>query len=90
MIPNVAVLQIETPHFHMPRLWIPLFLLWIPLLLVLLLLSPVLFIVVCAMSIATGVGPWRVVRVFWDILSSLPGTHVRVTANGNKVLVRIL
>ncbi|MGB8029366.1 MAG: hypothetical protein WCF30_06840 [Terracidiphilus sp.] len=90
MIPNVAVLEIENPHFHMPRLWIPLILLWIPLLLVLLLLSPVLFIVVCAMSIATGVGPLRVVRIFWDILSSLRGTDVRVTANGNKVLVRIL
>jgi len=74
----------------MPRLWLPLFLLWIPLGLLLLLLSPILFIVVCAMSIATGVGPLRVVRIFWDILSSLRGTDVRVAANGNKVLVRIL
>jgi len=56
----------------------------------LLLISPVLFIVVCAISITTGVGPFRVVRIFWDILSSLRGTDVRVTSNGNKVLVRIL
>jgi hypothetical protein len=90
MIPNVAVLEVETPHFHMSRLWIPLFLLWIPLFLVLLLISPVLFIVVCAISMTTGVGPFRVVRIFWDILSSLRGTDVRVTSNGNKVLVRIL
>jgi hypothetical protein len=90
MIPSVAVLEIESPHFHMPRLWIPLLLLWIPLALLLLLLSPVLFIVVCAMSIATGVGPFRVVRIFWDILASLRGTDVRVTSNGKKVLVRIL
>jgi len=90
MIPNAAVLEIESRHFHMPRLWIPLILLWIPLILVLLLISPVLFIVICAMSIATGVGSFRVVRIFWDILSSLRGTDVRVTSNGNKVLVRLL
>lgn len=90
MIPNIAVLEIQNPHFHMPRLWIPLILLWIPLALLLLLLSPILFIVVCAMSIATGVGPFRIVRIFWDILSSLRGTDVRVSANGNRVLVRIL
>ncbi len=90
MIPNIAVLEIENPNFHMPRLWIPLILLWIPLLLVLLLISPVLLIVVCAISLTTGTGPLRVVRIFWDILTSLRGTDVRVTANGNKVLVRIL
>jgi hypothetical protein len=90
VIPNVAVLEIDNPHFRMPRLWIPLILFWIPLFLVLLLISPILFIVVCAISITTGVGPLRVVRIFWDILSSLRGTDVRVTANGNKVLVRIL
>jgi hypothetical protein len=90
MIPSIAVLEIQNPHFHMPRLWIPLILLWAPLLLLLLLLSPILFLVVCAMSIATGVGPLRIVRIFWDILSSLRGTDVRVTAHGKKVLVRIL
>ena len=90
MIPNIAVLEIENRHFHMPRLWIPLILLWIPLLLVLVLISPLLFIVVCAISMTTGVGPLRVMRIFWDILSSLPGTNVHVTANGNKILVRIL
>ena len=90
MIPSVAVLEIESSNFHMPRLWIPLVLLWIPLCLLLLLISPVLFIVVCAISMTTGVGPFRVVRIFWDILSGLRGTDVRVASNGNKVLVRIL
>ena len=90
MIPNVAVLEIQNPHFHMPRLWIPLILLWVPLAMLLLLVSPILLIVVCAMSIATGVGPFRIVRIFWDIVCSLRGTDVRVTSNGNKVLVRIL
>jgi hypothetical protein len=90
MIPNVAVLEIQNPHFHMPRLWIPLILLWAPLALLLLLLSPVLLIVVCAMSMATGVGPFRVVRIFWDILSSLRGTDVHVTAHGKRVYVHIL
>lgn len=90
MIPNIAVLEFENPHCHMPRLWIPLILLWIPLILVLVLISPLLFIAVCAIGMTTGIGPLRVLRIFWDILSSLRGTDVRVTANGNKVLVRIL
>jgi hypothetical protein len=90
MIPNVAVLEIQNPHFHMPRLWIPLILLWLPLALLLLLLSPILFIIVCAISMTTGVGPFRVVRIFWDILSAIRGTDVRVASNGNKVLVRIM
>ena len=90
MIPNVAVLEIENPQFRMPRLWIPLILLWIPLLLVLLLISPVLLIVVCAISLTTGISPLRVMRIFWDIMSSLRGTDVRVSTHDSKVLVRIL
>jgi hypothetical protein len=90
MIPNIAVLEIENRHFHMPLLWIPLILLWLPLAVLVLLLSPILFIIVCAISITTGVGPFGVLQIFWDILSALRGTDVRVTANGNKVLVRIL
>ncbi len=90
MIPNMAVLQIENRHCHMPRLWIPLVLLWIPLILILILLSPLLFIAVLAISIVSGIGPWRVMRIFWDILCSLPGTNVHVAANGSNVLVRIL
>ena len=48
MIPNVAVLEIESPHFHMPRLWIPLILLWIPLIL----LSPLILFVIFAACVA--------------------------------------
>ena len=90
MTPNVAVLQIEAPHFHTPRLWIPLFLFWIPLILVVLLISPILFIVVCAISMTTGVRPFRVVRIFWGILCALPGLNVRVSTHDSKVLVRML
>lgn len=90
MIPNIAVLEIQNSHCHMPRLWIPLILLWIPLALLLVLLSPFILIALLAFNIVSGIGPWRVVRVFWDILSSLPGTHVHVSSRGNKVLVRIL
>jgi hypothetical protein len=90
LIPNVAVLQIEAPHFHMPRLWVPLILFWIPLFLVLLLISPILLIVVCAIGITTGVGPFRVVRIFWDILSGLRGLNVHISTHESKVQVRIL
>jgi hypothetical protein len=86
MIPNFAVIGVETPEWHMPRLWIPLFLLWIPVIL----LSPVIFLVLVAIAIATRTTIWRIIAIFWGILSSLPGTNVHVRAEGNQVVVRIL
>ena len=86
MTPNFAVVAIETPEWQMPRLWIPLFLLWIPVLL----LSPLIFLLLVAIAIATGNNIWRLLSVFWSIVSSLPGTHVRVEAEGNDILVRLL
>jgi|HubBroStandDraft_1064217.scaffolds.fasta_scaffold190848_2 hypothetical protein len=86
MIPNFAVIGVETPEFHIPRLWIPLFLLWIPVIL----LSPLIFLVLVAIAIATRTTIWRVIAIFWGILSSLRGTDVQVRAEGNQVLVRIL
>ena len=86
MTPNFAILQIQAPHFHMPRLWLPLFLLWIPVIL----LSPILFIVVLGLSIAGRIRPWRAIAVFWAISCSLPGTRIHVSTRDSKVLVRIL
>ena len=86
MTPNLAVLQIEAPHFHMPRLWLPIFLLWIPAIL----LSPLIFLVIFGLCMAGRVSPWRAIAVFWSILCSLPGTHVRVSTQNSQVLVRIL
>jgi hypothetical protein len=84
--PSLAILEIESPHWRMPRLWLPLFLLWIPLIL----LSPLIFLVVFGLCIAGGISPWRAIAAFWAISSSLPGTHVHVSTKENKVLVRIL
>jgi hypothetical protein len=86
MTPNIAVVHIETPHWRCIPLWIPLFLLWIPALL----LSPLVLLVVFALSIAGRINPWNAIAVFWNILCSLPGTHVRVVTDDAKVLVRIL
>ncbi len=86
MTPNFAVLQVEAPHFRMPRLWLPLFLLWIPVIL----LSPIIFLVIFGLSMAGQVSPWRAIAVFWAITCSLPGTHVHVSTHEAKVLVRIL
>lgn len=30
MMPSLAIVQVESGHWRMPRLWLPLFLLWIP------------------------------------------------------------
>jgi hypothetical protein len=84
--PNFAVIGIQTPHWHTPRLWLPLFLLWIPVIL----LSPLIFLILVAIAIAARTNIWRIVAIFWGILSSLPGTHIHVRAQGNQVLVRIL
>lgn len=86
MIPTIAQVRIETPHWRTPRLWLPLILLWIPVLL----LSPLILLVVVGLLIAGRVSPWRAIAVFWSILCSLPGTNVRVCSDGNKVHVRIL
>jgi hypothetical protein len=86
MIPNIAVIEIENPHFHMHRLWIPLILLWIPLIL----LSPLILFVMLAACIAGRVSFWKTVATFWGILSALRGLNVRVTTHDSKVLVHIL
>jgi len=84
--PNIAVVRIETPHWRSIPLWIPLFLLWIPVIL----LSPILLLVIVGLSIAGRVDPLRALSVIWGIVCSLPGTNVRVTSEGTKVVVRIL
>jgi len=86
VIPSFAILQVEALHFRMPRLWLPLFLLWIPLILI----SPLIFIVIFGLSIAGRISPWRAIAIFWSILCALPGTHVHVSTQDSKILVRIL
>ncbi len=86
MTPSIAIVHIENPYWQTIRLWLPLFLLWIPLLL----LSPVILIVIAAVSLAGRISPVGAIRAFWGILCGLRGTEVRVTADGNKIYVRIL
>jgi hypothetical protein len=94
--PNFAVVGIQTPHGHGFNLWLPLFLLWIPALL----LSPLILLLLLGVWIAgrftlgaqmgATVNPWHAIAVFWGILCSLPGTHVRVSSHANQILIRIL
>jgi hypothetical protein len=86
MTPNFAVVCVENPHWHTPRLWLPLFLLWIPVVL----FSPVIFLVLVALAIVTRTTIWRIMAIFWNLVCALRGTDIRVTADGNHVLVRIL
>ena len=86
MTPNFAVLGIDTPGFHWPKLWLPIFLLWVPVIL----LSPIIFLAFVALAIAARTNIWRVIAIFWGILCSLPGTHVHVSTQDARVLVRIL
>jgi hypothetical protein len=86
MIPNFAVIRVETREWHMPNLWVPLFLLWIPVIL----LSPLIFLVLVAIAIAAHTNIWRLIATFWNILASLRGTDIRVSTEGNHVVVRIL
>jgi hypothetical protein len=86
VIPNLAVVHVHNPYWRGVKLWIPLFLLWIPAVL----LSPLIFLVLVAVAIAARITIWRVIAIFWGILSGLPGTHVHVRAQENQVYVRIL
>lgn len=82
---NFAIVRVETPGWRGFPIWLPLFLLWIPLVF----LSPLIFLVVLGVCLAVKIDPWRVIKTFWDLSCSLPGTHVNVRSDGNHVLVRI-
>ena len=86
MTPNFAVVGVETPDFHMPRLWAPVFLRWIPVIL----LSPVIFLVLVAAAIFIRTTIWRIIAICWGVLSGLTGTHVQVKTCDARILVRIL
>ncbi|MFY9852485.1 MAG: hypothetical protein WAK26_01250 [Terracidiphilus sp.] len=86
MTPNIAIVRIERPYNRGFRLWLPLFLLWIPAII----LSPVIFLVLFGFCMAGNVSLWRAIAVSWAILCNLPGTDVRVCADGNRIQVRIL
>jgi hypothetical protein len=86
MTPNVAIVHVTNPHWRGIHLWLPLFLLWIPLII----LSPLILLVVLGVCLAVRMNPWRVLAALWRLSCSLPGTDVRVCADGNRVTVRIL
>jgi hypothetical protein len=86
MTPSVAIIHLHNPHWRGFRLWIPLFLLWIPVVL----LSPLWLLVLLAFCFLGQVNFWRSLSVFWGILSGLPGTDIRVQAEQNQILIKIL
>lgn len=85
MTPNFAVVGIDTPEFHLPRLWLPLFLLWLPIIL----LSPFIFLVLVALAVGGRTSIWRIIGICWGIVSSLQGTDIHVRAEGNQVVVHL-
>jgi hypothetical protein len=86
MTPNLAYLRVEWHGGRRIGLWLPLFLLWIPLVI----LSPVIVLVVAAVCLVERVNAWRALAAFRALVVSLPGTDVRVCADGNRVTVRIV
>jgi hypothetical protein len=86
MTPNFAVVGIEAPGFHWPRIWLPVFLLWIPAIV----LAPFVLLLLAVVCFLGRVSFCTTVAVLWGILCSLPGTDVRVQADGNNVVVRIV
>jgi hypothetical protein len=86
MTPNVAIVHIHNPYWRGCRLWIPLFLLWIPVIL----LSPLLLLILLPICFLGRISLWGTISTFWGILCALPGTDVRVEAQGNHILIEIL
>jgi hypothetical protein len=86
VIPNIAVLEIQSPHWRTPRLWLPLFLLWIPVIL----FSPLILLTLLAACTIGGISTWKTCKGLWALLCGLRGLHLHVSSNRNKVLIRIL
>lgn len=86
MTPNIAVIRIEAGHGWCPVIPIPLFLLWIPGIL----LAPFILFALWVPCLVFRIRFWHSLRVLWDVLCSLPGTNVRVCAEGKKISVGIL
>ena len=86
MTPNIAIVQIQNPHWRGCKLWLPLFLLWIPLIL----LSPLILLVILIACWLGRINFIRAIAAFWSISCGLPGTDVRVSTGANRILVRIL
>jgi hypothetical protein len=86
LTPNIAIVQVNCVHGRSFRLWLPLLLLWIPAIL----LAPFILLALIIARLISGVPLWRSIATFWALLSSLPGTDVRVATEGNRVVVRIL
>ena len=86
MTPNIVIVHIHNPSWRGLRLWLPLFLLWIPALL----LAPLFLLILLVACLVFQISFWNSISVFWGILCSLPGTDVRVEAEGNHILVEII
>jgi hypothetical protein len=86
MIPSLAIVHVDVFNGPNIRLWLPVFLLWIPAIL----LAPLILLVLLVWCLATRVSFWSSIVTFWGLLCGLRGTDVRVAAEGNRVLVRIL
>ena len=86
MIPNLAVVQLQSVGGRVHQLWIPVFLLWLPVIV----LSPLILLVLISVCLAGKINPWRAIAVLWGLLSSLPGLNVHVSGQGSKVVVRVL
>jgi hypothetical protein len=84
--PNIAIVHVNHAHGPNFRLWLPLFLLWVPAIL----LAPFILLALLIACLLARLPFWRSIASFWSLVCSLPGTDVRVTTEGNRVLVRIL
>lgn len=89
MIPNLAVIRIQGERGWCPLIPVPLFLLWIAAIV----LSPLILaalLVLWVVCIGAGYQMWTILGAVWRVLWALPGTQVRVTAEGKHIFVRIL
>ena len=86
MTPNFAVIRIQPEHVWVPPIPLPLFLLWIPGIL----LAPFILLGIWIVCMVFDLRFWPSVRILWDLLCALPGTNVRVTADGKNITVQIL
>jgi hypothetical protein len=89
MIPWLLKIQIGGPPKKHRNIWIPLPLLYIPLIILIIVISPLLLLGFIAVLILRGINMFKVLAVFFIILTVSSGFLIDIDSQKGKFLIAI-